>query len=545
MTTRSRALIALHRFVLRTADGPLRRLWVAIYRASALLLSRYVAGRRREPAVYLRGSAFERDFVPGLSDVDTAIVLPDAEGCPGAAGERARRRWDRLARALPVLRLILDGPMVFEQRELEALVDTTAFTYGLDREPPPIGTRAAYFGAHSNADWMRSLERPGLAGLDEWRLVRGPERRPLAAAADPNALLAQAWLELVYLWRWTFPLCLEPGRPGAAAFCVKLISEPTRIWLLLAHGENPPGQQGVLARALRLVPEEEEALRLALELRQSLDTSPPAPLADALRILVRMSGRIERRIADTLRGHGTTEVRLGGFSGGELLMPDQSHTSGPRALPLVDWRALSCPLLPDESFALADGDVADPRSLAEAAMVSEAGTYSALLDGDLLLLPAAPWWRSRLRALKARFSDPVSFAVLEGKGVAVYPNVRGWSIRDSARRAVAEHAAWLRGEPGRWAIDTGTHRQAGELGLLLTAARAGLVHESSIESEPLVPLTVTGAMEELTSRRSLAAGLAQDVLASYRDYVGEYTQPSPRVVAALRRAVERLPAYAS
>ena len=40
-------------------------------------------------------------------------------------------------------------------------------------------------------------------------------------------------------------------------------------------------------------------------------------------------------------------------------------------------------------------------------------------------------------------TDPVSFALARGALVANFPNVPGFSIQDTARRALAEHAAWL------------------------------------------------------------------------------------------------------
>ena len=45
--------------------------------------------------------------------------------------------------------------------------------------------------------------------------------------------------------------------------------------------------------------------------------------------------------------------------------------------------------------------------------------------------------------LQAWFTDPVSFAVLTGSSLAVFPRVRGWCASDWARRAVAKRRAWL------------------------------------------------------------------------------------------------------
>ena len=54
-----------------------------------------------------------------------------------------------------------------------------------------------------------------------------------------------------------------------------------------------------------------------------------------------------------------------------------------------------------------------------------------------------PGRAGRMRMLQAWFTDPVSFAVLSGSTVAVFPSARGWCASDWARRAVAERRAWL------------------------------------------------------------------------------------------------------
>ena len=132
VTSRSGVVLAVHRLVLRTGRGRLRWVWMLVYRGMARVLVAYVSRGERRAAVYLRGSAFENDFLPGLSDVDTTIVFADNGSRPGAAADRARRRWDRLARVVPPVSLLLDGPMVFEERDLRDLVGTTALTYGLE-----------------------------------------------------------------------------------------------------------------------------------------------------------------------------------------------------------------------------------------------------------------------------------------------------------------------------------------------------------------------------------------------------------------------------
>src|SRR5205814_3110784 len=139
--------------------------------------------------------------------------------------------------------------------------------------------------------------------------------------------------------------------------------------------------------------------------------------------------------------------------------------------------------------------------------------------GNLLILPAARaegrdhgsepehgsarWHRVKLRGIQCPPSDPVSFALVEGKRLALYPNVPGWSAHDCASRAVAEHYAWLAG--GRrdgnvrgWvaAQTPAEPAPAVTLGRLFTAARAGLFLES-LSEKPELALTVPAVAARL------------------------------------------------
>jgi hypothetical protein len=46
-----------------------------------------------------------------------------------------------------------------------------------------------------------------------------------------------------------------------------------------------------------------------------------------------------------------------------------------------------------------------------------------------------------MRTVQTTLTDPVSVALLSGEDVARFPDVPGFSARDLARRALAEHAA--------------------------------------------------------------------------------------------------------
>ena len=64
-----------------------------------------------------------------------------------------------------------------------------------------------------------------------------PSQRDARSASEYPKSLA-AWLELVTWWRWAFTVCVDRSGPRTAHLCLKLVTEPVRIWLWLAHGER-------------------------------------------------------------------------------------------------------------------------------------------------------------------------------------------------------------------------------------------------------------------------------------------------------------------
>jgi hypothetical protein len=370
--------------------------------------------------------------------------------------------------------------------------------------------------------------------------VRGRDRTPAEPARDPQLRRIAAWLELTYWWQLVFPVCADPAGPRTASLCVKLVAEPARIWLWLAHGERAGGRADTLERARRVLPEEEETLRLALELQRSLASSPQPPLAEALSFLVRLSDRIAARLADEVAEHGATEVRLGGLDPLEVVQAYRGERSD--ALPLCDWKGLVFPRLADELFAPAPGDPADPGLLGRTTADDGYGAYTALRAGELMVLPGVRF-RTTMRAIKSRVLDPVSFALVEGRDAAVFPEVPGWSAVDTARRAVAEHLAFLRSAPP---VVWGPPDEAAgaELAALLSAARAGLFLESVLDGDPELPLTVTETVRRLAARSDTARGVVEDGLGDYREFAARRTPPPAATLEAVRALVSELPAYA-
>lgn len=535
-TSSSPVVHAIQRMILRTARTPLGRLSALAYRATARAVTAYLTWGDREAAVYVRGGVATGDFLPGVSDVDTTIVFA---WDPAAAEARARRRWRRLIRAVPATELLVETPMVFEGAALDELAGASALTLGLDRPGEPVPARAGYFGTHASIEWQRTLERPGLYGLGtDWRRLAGPEWRPRLPARDLQAQRIAAWLELLFWWRWAFPACVDPSGPRTASLCLKLVAEPTRVWLWLAHGERHLGRVDVLRAGLRRMPEEEPALRRALALHKTLVDSPDPPLADALQALTRISARIAERLCAQLQDEDATDVLL--TTDSPELMPGGGQS---RPLPLADWRALVCPLLAEEAFVPLPGDPSDPATLAAAARLNS-GPYPALRTDGLMVFPAAPWWRTRLRAVQCPVTDPVSFALADGNRAARFPGVRGWSAEDVACRAVAEHRAWLADEPAPWMGDRSARGNGHALGMLFTAARAALLHESIRTDCPQLALGVAETARQVALRSPYARGVVEEALGRYGEFARDGCQPPTEVVGAMRGMVLGLPPYA-
>jgi hypothetical protein len=182
-----------------------------------------------------------------------------------------------------------------------------------------------------------------------------------------------------------------------------------------------------------------------------------------------------------------------------------------------------------------DGDPGDPATLAVAAPVREGGTYPTLLAGELQIRPVETGGRPRLRTVQCRQTDPVSFALAEGAALARFPDVAGFSLGDTAARAVAEHAVWL-----------GT-REGGlqELERLTGAARAALLWESFEAGDPELPLTIEATLDSLAARAADAAGPAEAARETYRDPAMSRRPVPESMLAELRDCVGALPVYES
>ncbi|MEK6276640.1 MAG: nucleotidyltransferase domain-containing protein [Actinomycetota bacterium] len=540
-----RLVAAAQSVIMRTDRGPMRSIWRLAYRFA---MRGYVAYLRRgEPgsAAYVHGSLSTGEFLHGLSDIDVVIVLaPDPAG-PGLARDRVRRRCRRVSRALPVLGdLLFDWPAVFEDADLQDAVAASTLTYRLSRAPGRASSHAVYSGSNSDDDKIRLAERPQLYGpMHDWRLIAGPGRRPPPPTTlDADSRRIAAWLELQYWWQWAFEACVNPGLPHIAHLCVKLIAEPARIWIWLARGERVPSRAEALDRGSVEFPAEAEAFERGRDLLGRLPSQPTAPLAEFLPAFVRLSARVAGELAGQVEPAGSTEVRLKWSDRDPLALPHGGWAPArptrwdkpaPALLPLVDWRALAMPSLPDETFAPIPGDPGDPGTLAAAALALDRGPYPTLSADRLQIRPVRMTGRRRLRTLQCPATDPVSFALAAGATVACFPEVAGLSVGDTAARAVAEHAVWLAAE-GK--------RDSEALGRLITAARAALLWESVDEGDPELHLTMEATLDALAARGAAAAEAARE---GYHEFAVFWRPPPDPLIAALHDAVVALPAYAS
>jgi hypothetical protein len=102
---------------------------------------------------------------------------------------------------------------------------------------------------------------------------------------------------------------------------------------------------------------------------------------------------------------------------------------------------------------------------------------------------------------------------------------------------VAEHRAWL-GTGG------GTGEASEEaLGLLFTAARAGLLLQSLGSAEPELALTVAAVAERLGAGGGAARSVSESSYEAYLACRSDGGSPPTDVLADLRKCVLALPAY--
>jgi peptidoglycan-N-acetylglucosamine deacetylase len=524
------------RLVLRTSRTPLRALWRPLHEAAVRLVVAFLRRGHPGAAAYACGGFGSGDPLYGISDLDLAIVLPDPPGEPGANRATVLERWRKLTARLPLAEGFVDLA-VHEDAGLRLAAAATTFTFGLDR---PRGEEPSLYhgpGRVPRIGGAPLVHGPGIYGpTSGWRLLSGPDRLPPRPTYEGQDRRIAAWLQVQSWWRWTFAAALEPSAPWIPYLCVKLVSEPLRILLLLERGEVHFDRAAPLRRALESMPEHAAAAERALELYRRLHRSPRAPLGEALADFVPLCSRIATVITNDAMAAGATAVKLEGDPE-DVVLPNAG--SARDLLPLADWHTLVLSPRHDEALAISGCDPRDPGALAAAARGEDGSRYVALRAEGLLVLPVKELWeRGRLRAAQCAATDPVSFALLDGERISRFPNARGWSAEDWARRAVAERRGWI--EQGR-----GSPADPGEaLGRLLAAARAALFLDSLGTGDPMLPLSVSVAARMLADRRPERRAVIEEGLDGYRRWREEGEEPPGPAVEGLLEVVSSLPPYA-
>lgn len=536
--TLSRGELVLQRFVLRTQGSGLRQIWKALYAGIAHGIALWMG--REGATIFLAGSLARGEPIYGLSDIDLVAVAPDQ-----TARERLVRSAEQMYRAVPMLRRLAAHVWLYDRMELEAVASSPFPTYGLD------GGLAAFNGREAIPDPMGLLERPGLRGpAGEWRRLRG-RGAPLRPARDRQDERLAAWLELQYRWKWAYLMDLDGPSPAVAARTASLVADTARIWLWLVAEEDVPGRRAPLRRASQLLESERETLGLALWILERISESLRPPITELWRCFVGLTRQVAEHMQDELAAVSSTDVEL-----------DDSPVRG--GLPLRDWRGMvlppvdwsnpELPVAPVECFTIESGDPADPGAVARTARANRDRVWRSLRSGPLLARPnLVVWGEGRLRGLETPASDPVSFALLEGRGSARFPDVGGWSALDRALRAVAEHRAWLHQEvdhqarrpPWVGVRPLANWNTPASLSLLLSAARAALFLASVEDGRPRLTLTDEATVHVLVERDPAVAEAAAGALATLRACEREPCRPDRVGLMRLRATVIRLRAYAT
>jgi hypothetical protein len=168
----------------------------------------------------------------------------------------------------------------------------------------------------------------------------------------------------------------------------------------------------------------------------------------------------------------------------------------------------------------------------------EFGPWPTLTAQGLLIRLAGSWYRSRLRSVHCRVTDPVSFALRAGAQVARFSRLPGFSARSMATQATVERNAWLQAQ--RRPLEG-----SGEvLGGLAAAARAALFRASIEAGRPTLPLTMAATFQTLAEQSAQQRGVVEAAAEAYRDFAEDWREPSQQVVDCLDRVVRCLPGYA-
>src|SRR4029079_18043121 len=144
--------------MLRTSRSVLRPVWALAHHGVMHAVAAYVRLGARGASVYVKGTFASGDPLFGVSDIDLVTIARDDPAHPGRNRERARERWARLRRRIPVLPILIPHFWFYEIDDFVEAISAPSLTYGLD------GNEAAlpFIRSRPILDEMGLQDRPGL-----------------------------------------------------------------------------------------------------------------------------------------------------------------------------------------------------------------------------------------------------------------------------------------------------------------------------------------------------------------------------------------------
>jgi|GEM_PF-4570482 len=496
--------LTLRDWMRATGRGPISPVWTAVWRAgyrAATLLGAALL-RRSSPgvAVYLRGSFGSGRPRYGFSDLDFVAVTRD-ESEARSLEARVEETFNRA----PVLRKALDVA-VLNGAELSAGAAV------------PFYSRPSTTLRPSCAGVTASLGLSFYPRLRPWRRVAGPERF-LRSEVAPEHRPLWAWLEVEFRWKHLLragELTDDPLQSNHVAARALVGLAQAFAWLV--SGQEHVDDRDVARSVAAAVPDAADALARAL--RNGLIAQEAFPAAAA----------ITRAIADRSEAAGGVPVQV------ELIGAD---TRPADPMPLLDWRSLIFPEDPFETLSVRRGSVGDGETLRRHS-AREGSRRNGVLDGPLLALPIQPdspgddrdgvHWP--LRAMHGAVSDPVCWALAQGRSHALFSQHPGWSAEAWTRIATDRLSAEL--SPDVFAAA----RPLKQLAILTAAARAQMLRESLGAGKPALPVSLEAVAAELDSRDAELACPAELLRGDRTDAAAVDLEPARRSLeATLRRPI--------
>ncbi|MBI1357926.1 MAG: hypothetical protein GC160_26610 [Acidobacteria bacterium] len=490
----------MRRLILVTSRQPLLGLYRGLYRAAAVAAARFVGRDPGVLSVYVRRGLAKGETVPGISDIDLAVITDPSD--PGA-NDRALARYQRAKRLLPLLD---ESPEILDRPTLSANCSTTRHRYRLAE------------------------------GRQTWQVLYGADDRAALPAAEAGSLQSSLYQELRYWWTLFNWQILRPGEARwdpvvRNAVCYKVVVELFKVRLALLEGTLLFGRREVLARVGPSLDEAERAMaeRLRRMADQRFLRDDPTLLEDCFALVLRLLDRLHARLMHSphFAGPAPLPVRVDGPRREWFWPPErerflQSFLSeadrvAPGAFgsayvvkgcdfPIHDFGLLLEPLPGSWPSVGQTMRLREARLSADQAHADRFHVYL-LLEHCALQIDVDDrrgGWESTLRSVLSPFANPDVFAalaepesLLRGAPRAPAPGA-GWSpaLAEMTHERRLAHEAKL--------LDSDAIRGWGAHGPLATALQLRLLEESAAGGELHYPLTAWALQRALQGRNGAA-----------------------------------------